>query len=135
MSLDVTYTAGKPWVFLRLGKEGLKHASLDKQLYGNYGVTYEIKATLENPMPDPLTAELAFEATAGPASGVFIVDGNLVRVKMLLPPHETCIGRVTVPAGKSKVVSIQTIPLSESAYPATLIIRPVSPVGIVNARE
>lgn len=134
MNLEVKYTAGKPWVFLRLGKEGLKHASLDKQLYGNYGVIYEIKATLENPTSDPLTAELAFEATAGPASGVFLVDGNLVRVKSLSPPSEICIGKVTVPAGKSKVVSIRTIPLSGSAYPATLIIRPVGMVGSVNAR-
>ena len=134
VDLEVTYTAGKPWVFLRLGKDGLKHASLDKQLYGNYGVTYDIKATLVNPMPDPLTAELAFEATAGPVSGVFLVDGNLVRVKMLFPPHEICIGKVTVPAGKSKVMSIRTIPLSGSAYPATLIIRPVGTVGSANVR-
>ena len=135
VNMDVTYTAGKPWVFLRLGKEGLKHASLDKQLYGNYGVTYDIKATLENPMADPLTAELVFEATAGPASGIFLVDGNLVRVKMLSPPLEISIGRVTIPAGRSKVVSIQTIPLSGSAYPATLIIRPVGAPGMTNAKR
>lgn len=134
MNLDVTYTAGKPWVFLRLGKEGLKHVSLDEQLYGNYGVTYDIKATLVNPMPDPLTVELAFEATAGPASGVFLVDGNLVRVRMLTPPSEICLGKVTVPAGKSRVVSIRTIPLSGSAYPATLIIRPVGMASAVNAK-
>ena len=134
MKMEVTYTAGKSWVFLRLGKEALKHVSLDKQLYGNYGVTYEIKATLENPMADPLTAELAFEATAGPVSGIFLVDRNLVRVKLLNPPSEICLGKVTVPAGKSRVVSIRTIPLSGSAYPATLIIRPVGGAGAINAK-
>ena len=134
MNMEVTYTAGKPWVFMRLGKEGLKHASLDQQLYGNYGVIYDIKATLVNPTPDPLTAELAFEATAGPASGVFLVDGNLVRVRMLTPPSETCLGKITVPPGKSRVVTIRTIPLSGSAYPATLIIRPVGTASMINAK-
>ena len=121
---DVTYTIGKAWVFLRLGKDPLKHATQDMQLYGNYGVTYEIKARLENPLSAPVTAELVFEATAGPASGIFYVDGNMVRVKYLTPPSEFTLGRVTVPAGKTRVVSIRTIPLSGSAYPATLIIRP-----------
>jgi hypothetical protein len=54
---------------------------------------------------------------------------------MLSPPLEISIGRVTVPAGKSKVVSIQTIPLSGSAYPATLIIRPVGAPGTANAKR
>lgn len=124
--LDVTYTAGKPWVFLRIGKYALKHATQDKQLYGNYGVTYDIKATLENPSSGEHTVELCFEATAGPVSGVFLVDGSLIRIKYLRPPGEATIARVTVPAGRSRVVSIRTIPLSGSAYPATLIIRPAS---------
>lgn len=121
--LAVTYTAGKAWVFLRIGKHHLKHATRDMQLYGNYGVTYNIKATLENPGAEPLAAELAFEATAGPASGVFVVDGEVVRVKYLKPPAEVTIRKVIVPPGRSRAVSIRTIPLSGSAYPATLIIR------------
>ena len=131
---EVTYTAGKSWVFLRLGKDALKHATQDMLLYGNYGVTYDIKAKIENPLSEPVTAEIAFEATAGPASGIFIVDGNLVRVRYLTPPTEARIGRVTVPAGKTKIVSISTIPLSGSAYPATLIIRPVGALRAVGGR-
>ncbi len=121
--LAVTYTAGKAWVFLRIGKHHLKHASQDMQLYGNYGVTYNIEATLENPGAEPLAAELAFEATAGPASGVFVVDGQVVPVRYLKPPAEVTIRKVIVPPGRSRAVSIRTIPLSGSAYPATLIIR------------
>lgn len=124
-NVDVTYTAGKQWVFFRLGKDGLRHATQDLQLYGNYGVTYDIKATLDNPLQEPLVAEVAFEATAGPASGIFYLDDSPVRIRYLVPPSEVSLGRITVPAGKSKVVLIRTIPLSGSAYPATLIIRPV----------
>lgn len=123
-NLEVTYTYGKPWVFIRIGKYALKHATLDKQLFGNYGVTYDIKATIENPTDSPRVVELAYEATAGPVSGLFIVDGNMVRVKSLQAPQETSIGEVTIPAGKKRVVSIRTMPLSGSAYPTTLIIRP-----------
>ena len=129
--LSVTYAVGKPWVFLRLGKDALKHASEEKQLHGNYGVIYEIEAKIENPLSRPHTVELAFEATAGPAGGIFIVDGNIVRVKSLRPPGERSLGKVTIPAGRSRVVSIRTMPLSGSAYPATLIIRPA---GIVPSR-
>lgn len=128
-NLETTFTIGKPWVFLRIGKYALKHATQNKQLFGNYGVTYDIKATLENPTNRQQTVEFSFEATAGPASGLFYIDGNLVRVKSLQPPHEASLGKVTVPAGRSKIVSIRTIPLSGSAYPATLIIRPAGTTG------
>ncbi len=128
--LAITYTAGKPWVFLRIGgKDSLKHATEDLTLYGNYGVTYEIKAKVENPSQSPVTAEVAFEPTAGPASAIFYVDGEAVRIRYLTPPTEFTIGKVSVPPGQTKTVSIRTIPLSGSAYPATLIIRPVGTVA------
>lgn len=128
--LDITYTAGKPWVFLRIGgKDSLKHATEDLTLFGNYGVTYEIKAKVENPSGSPLTAEVAFEPTAGPASAIFYVNGDPVRIRYLTPPTEYTISRVTVPAGETRTVSIRTIPLSGSAYPATLIIRPTGTVA------
>ncbi len=122
---DVTYTAGKQWVFFRLGKDHLKHATEDLKLYGNYGVTYDIKANIENPTGSSLNAEVAFEATAGPTSGLFYIDGDVVKVKYLTSLAEASLYRVTVPPGKTKTVSIRTIPLSGSAYPATLVIRPI----------
>jgi hypothetical protein len=131
---SVTYTAGKQWVFLRLGKDALKHATQDMQLYGNYGVTYDIKAKIENPLSEPVTTEIAFEATAGPASGIFVVDGNLVKVRYLTPPSEISLGKVTVAPGQTKSFSISTIPLSGSAYPATLIIRPMGALRTIGGR-
>lgn len=134
-NIEVTYTAGKPWVFLRIGKYPLKHATQDKQLFGNYGVTYDIKANLENPFEQPQEVEIAFEATAGPASGIFIVDGKEVKLRMLQPPSEERIQKVTVAAGSNKIVSIRTIPLSGSAYPATLIIRPVGTINSISKEK
>lgn len=123
-SIDASYTVGKPWVFLRIGKNALKHASQEKLLYGNYGVTYLINAKLDNPTQRTQKVEIVYEATAGPLSGVFYVDGQLQLVRMLLPPSERVISTLSIPAGQSKSVAIRTMPLSGSAYPSTLIIRP-----------
>ena len=123
-NLAVTYTAGKPWLFLRIGKEALKHQTQDRRLYGNYGVIYNIDVTLENPLDRPHSVEIAFEATAGPVSGIFLLDGILVRIRSLQSPEEATIAMVTVPPGRSRTVSLRTMPLSGSAYPATVIIRP-----------
>ncbi|MHB1456976.1 MAG: hypothetical protein ACYC0V_08690 [Armatimonadota bacterium] len=122
--IDTTYTVGKSWVFLRIGKNAIKHASQDKLLYGNYGVTYTINAKLENPTQLPQKIEIAYEATAGPVSGIFYVDGKQELIRLLSPPLEKSISTFTIPAGQTKNVAIRTMPLSGSAYPSTLIIRP-----------
>lgn len=121
--IDVTHTIGRPWAFVRMGKEALKHSSQDKTLQGNYGVTYDIRARVENPQEIDCVAEVLFEASAGPVAGVFLVNGKMLDVKCLKPPDEVTLGRITVPAGKAKTFSIQTMPLAGSAYPATIIVR------------
>jgi hypothetical protein len=120
--IDATYTVGKQWAFIRLGKTPIKHATLDKVLYA-FGITYDVNATLVNPTEQDQTVEVLFEATAGPAAGVFLLDGKYAEVKRLGPPDERMIGSYLVRAGKTRKVDIRTIPLSGSAYPATLIVR------------
>lgn len=133
--IELSYSAGKPWVFFRLGKDALKNPEKDRWLFGNYGVIYEIKAILENPLTTSHTAEIAFEATAGIASGIFLVDGKPVRIKSLQAPQEICLEKITIPAGRTRTVSIQTMPLSGSAYPATLIIRPAGTTASASATK
>lgn len=123
-TIDTTYTVGKSWVFLRIGKNAIKHASQNKLLYGNYGVTYTINAKLDNPTNLAQKIEIAYEATAGPVSGVFYIDGKQELIRLLSPPLEKSISTFTIPAGQTKNVAIRTMPLSGSAYPSTLIIRP-----------
>lgn len=120
--MDVTYTVGKQWAFIRLGKHPIKHETLDTSLYA-FGITYDVNATLVNPTDQDRTIELLFEATAGPAAGVFLLDGKYAEVKRLGPPDERVIGSYLVRSGKTRNLHIRTIPLSGSAYPATLIIR------------
>lgn len=124
MRIDTVYKIGGAWNFVRIGKNAIKHATQDKLLYGNYGVTYHINAKLENPSDTPQKIEVAYEATAGPSSGIFYIDGQIYTIKLLKPPLDKTIVTVTVPARQTKALSIQTMPLSGSAYPSTLIIRP-----------
>lgn len=129
LRMEAKYTAGKPWTFIRLGKNALKHATRNMKLDGNYGVTHTISIAMENPLSTPQTVELVFEATAGPTSGVFFIDGKESRVRFLVATREQELCRTTLAPGQSKTMSIITMPLSGSAYPATLILRPTGTTG------
>jgi hypothetical protein len=122
--MRATYKAGTRWLFMHLGDRPLKCASGKDALYGNYGVTCDIHLKLENPTTEKQVVELAFEAPAGPASGIFFIDGKVERVRMLLPPKEVSLGRFVLSPGEDRSVSLYTMPLSGSAYPATIIVRP-----------
>jgi len=127
--LEATYSAGKPWLFLRLGQKGLKHESEKMELFGNYGVIYDIKLTLKNSLEVPQNTEVAFEATAGPVRGVFYVDDKLTKIGVIDVPQEARICEVTIPAKGKRVVNLRTMPLAGSSYPATIIVRPSSSGG------
>jgi hypothetical protein len=121
--LEMSYTIGGNWAFRKFGDAALKNGSSEHRLYGNYGVIYEIKATIINPLPTNASADIVFESTAGTASGVFFINGKESRVKHLGASDEAVIGRLMVPAGGRVAESIVTMPLSGSFYPATIIIR------------
>ncbi|MEN6372569.1 MAG: hypothetical protein ABFD64_11220 [Armatimonadota bacterium] len=122
--LDAKYVIGERWEFIRIGKYAIKDAADKKQLFGNYGVIYNINIRIENPTADARTVKIIFDPTAGPASGIFVVEGRIIGVKMVAPPREFQITAVRVPAGQSKELTITTMPLGGSAYPASIVIRP-----------
>jgi hypothetical protein len=121
--LDVKYVVGQQWQFIRIGKNAISSTSNEKRLDGNYGVIYEISAHVENPTADNKTVQVLFEPTAGAAAGVFVINGQLMGVKTMYPPKEAVIAKIRVPSGESRNISIMTIPLGGSAYPATIIIK------------
>lgn len=121
--LDVQYVVGGQWAFIRIGKYGISDILNQKELYGNYGVIYRINVTIENPTGDKKDVHIVFEPTAGPASGIFVVNGSIIGTKTVLPPLEFEIARITVQPGRTVKLSIMTIPLGGSAYPATIIVR------------
>ena len=120
--VDAEYTVGKSWQFIRLGKNPIQHATLDRVLYG-FGITYDIRLTIDNPTDRQQIVEVLFEAPAGPAAGIFLLDGTYSEIKRMHPPDERVIGSYTLQPGQTRRSTIRTIPLSGSAYPATLIVR------------
>jgi len=122
--LDATYIIGGQWGFIRIGKYAIRDAFEEGQLDGNYGVIYEINARVENPTDQARNVRVIFEPTAGPASGVFVVNGRIIGTRMVVPPRDFELASVRVPPGEGRDISIVTMPLAGSAYPATIVLRP-----------
>lgn len=122
--VEANYVVGGQWAFIRIGKYAIPDALSAKELQGNYGVIYRIKVRVENPSGEDRTIKVVFEPSAGPASGLFVINGKVVGIKVVSPPNEFEVFSTRVPAGQAKEFTILTMPLAGSAYPATLVVRP-----------
>lgn len=122
---SVDYEVGGRFGFVRLGQRPIQRADLGGGLDGNFGVMYTIKTKLENPTATATDVEVVFEASAGYAGGLFVVNGRTVTIPQLSPKTEGQVMRVRLAPGQISNFDIITLPLSGSAYPATLTIRPV----------
>jgi len=121
--LDTTYRVGERWAFIPIGKHGVQDSQQQKQLYGDYGVTYNISVKVENPTSETKKVRVLFDPTAGLASGVFIIDGRFILTKNAQPPLEVLLASYSLKPGEVRNVSITTVPLAGSNYPATLVVR------------
>jgi hypothetical protein len=121
--VDVDYIVGKQWAFIPIGKHALGSSNAQKRLDGNYGVTYDIKVKVENPTDQTKKVRVLFDPTAGLASGVFIIDGELVSMKYAKPPDEYPLAMYELKPGEVRTVRITTLPVAGSNYPANLVVR------------
>ncbi len=118
-----SYTVGKPWLFLPVGKAPRRNRH-GRMLHGNYGVLYRVELELRNPTPEPARVELAMRASGGAARGSFLVDGELDETGVLPPGAEAVVTSWLLPAGASRNVTVTTIPQAGSNYPIHLVVRP-----------
>lgn len=121
----VDYQVGGRYGFVRIGQKPISNSSQDSALEGNFGVVYTIKATMENPTSQPSDLEVVFEASAGYAGALFVVNGEVKRTFPLPPKAETQLALIHLEPGASKSLTLVTIPHSGGSYPATVTIRPV----------
>ena len=91
-------------------------------LHGNYGVTYDIALTVENPGPVRETVDVVFAPAGGPAMGTFFIDGVLTQTKTVKPPDKCTILTLRMEPGATRHVRLLTIPESGSYYPVRLIV-------------
>lgn len=123
--IETEYIVGKTWAFIRIGRYALQDAAKTPgmDLYGNYGVLYNISLKLQNPTSESKQVNVVFEPGAGLASGVFMIDGKWVKVTHISPQVEVTLVSYTLAPNQSRLVSIKTVPLAGSAYPATILVR------------
>ncbi len=122
-NVDVDYIVGKKWAFVSIGKYALDDYSAEKKLLGNYGVTYRINVNMENPTEKEKKVIVAFRASAGLASGVFLVDGEIKGAKHAKEHEDVNIATYILKPGEVRKVNIITIPLAGSNYPAKIVVR------------
>lgn len=122
---EVTYQVGGKHPFIRIGEKAIPREDKLSKLSGNFGVIYTIKAKLENPYDNPIDVDMVIEASAGYLAALFVINGEFKRTPMMLPKTETKFAKVRLEPGATRNFTILTVPLSGSAYPATITMRPV----------
>jgi hypothetical protein len=121
--LETTYTVGRNWAFVRMGKTAIPGKHDGQVLYGNYGVLYDISVRIDNPFPEPRIVRLVLAPDAGGAQGVFLIEGQWIEAPFLIPPAEFELAHFLLSPQEHRVVNIQTLPVGGSAYPVTLVVR------------
>ncbi|MFZ4508349.1 MAG: hypothetical protein ACOYON_11710 [Fimbriimonas sp.] len=122
---EATYKVGGRHSFIRIGQKPIPSTDNAGRLDGNFGVIYQIRATAQNPTPEPADVEVVFEASAGYTGGLFFVDGKYVKTRLLQPKGEQSVARFRLAPGASRTLRILTLPLSGGSYPVTLTVRAV----------
>ena len=122
--IESIYNAGERFRFIRLGSDPIVRQDQGEVLDGNYGVLYRIKCRIQNPSDEVAKVELVFEASAGFANALFLVDGTEIQSNLLKPHEEFTLKRLELNPKQTRIVELITFPLSGSAYPCTLTLRP-----------
>jgi hypothetical protein len=121
---EIAYEVGGRFGFARIGQRPISSASGEQSLSGNFGVVYTLKISMANPTAAPGDVEVVFEASAGYSAALFVVDGRVVRTPFLKAKEELQLTRIRLEPGQSRSLTLTTMPLSGSSYPATLTVRP-----------
>lgn len=125
-TLEARYVVGKQWAFVPLGHPRVDPAREAEDYRGNegdYGVLYTIQVTIQNPHATPQQVEVAFGAGGGPVMGVFTIGGQVLDISETRPPEQRSLARLTLRPHETRLVTIQTVPLGGSTYPANVIVR------------
>ncbi len=112
------------FVWLRIGARPISGVEGEGQLLGNFGVVYQIAATLANPTEKPARIQVIFESSAGYNGALFLINGAFNRQGMVLAKEKRTLVDTVLQPGEERPLSIITIPLSGASYPATIIVRP-----------
>lgn len=116
-----TYQTGGKFVFMHIGKNPLEN---DKhlKLYGNYGVDYTCNITLTNPTDKAAKARIYLDPGAGSLAAYIKINNEYLTIHHVKPPNEADLAVYSLQPGETKKVTIKTMPVSGSNYPAKIIV-------------
>lgn len=115
---------GRP-AFVRMGQTPIGAITGSHNLSGNYGVTYTVEADVFNTANVPKELEVLFEASAGYSGVVFQFNQQFLRPSTVQTKAEVRVGSLLLQPKERKKVTLVTLPLSGSSYPATITFRAV----------
>jgi hypothetical protein len=122
-SQDATYTAGDPWLYLRLGEARPASATDQKVLHGCYGMTHSFNVALSNPTASPALVYVLLRASAGEVKGQFFIDGEYITTPLVGPGDEALLKEIPLPPGAHRLLKVKGIALNGGFYPASVILR------------
>lgn len=123
--LEAAYDVGGKYAFIRIGQSPIPSVDNRTTLEGNFGVMYTVMAKIRNLTNMASQVEIAYEASAGYSGALFVIDGELQTKPVLQSKEELQVKVLRLAPGESRQIKIQTMPLSGSSYPATLVVRPL----------
>lgn len=121
--VESTYEVGGRFAFVWVGQKPIPSSDGDLHLDGNFGVLYTLKLKMTNPTDRATDVEVVFEASAGYSGAVFVVNNQLQRAPVIQSKAEYVVRKMTLPAGGSQDLTLMTVPLSGSSYPALFTVR------------
>lgn len=121
--LSATFLVGGRQTTLRIGEKAIASRHTEKVLDGNYGVLYTTDLTLENPTPRVANVHLEFEASAGYSGCLIAINGNVRKMPVVQTKEVILLESIRLAPGEKRSLTLQTLPLSGSSYPATITVR------------
>ena len=118
------YQAGEPEKSIYIGKSPfLIDINSGEELYGNYGVLYDVTLQLKNNTAQLQDIDLFFTSQGGIAQGTFLIDGTLVETPVVRSSEHAPIATFLLEPGEERLINLQTIPQGGSHYPVRVVIK------------
>lgn len=120
---EAAYSAGDPWLYLRLGSGRPESSTDDTVLHGCYGMTHNYNVELRNPGTAPALLFVVLRASAGEVKGQFYLNDEYVYTPLVASGEELLLREIPLPPGASQQLRLKAIALNGGFYPASVIIR------------
>lgn len=125
LELKYQHNIGEAYTFIDIGNTPfLKEITTGEPCYGNYGAFYYLDISIVNKYPYEKDCEILFQARAGPARAVFVIDGSLFVVSNTVYfPNELLLKKYRLGPHQTKKVKILTFPMAGINYPVVVLVK------------